>query len=173
MSPLETGVDGAFSGYASVFGKPDLARDIVMPGAFAASLSRRKADQVRMLFQHDPAEPLGVWCDLREDHHGLYCCGLLNLDVQRAREMYALMRQGAIDGLSIGFKTLRARRDITGGGRQLTRIDLWEISLVSFPLLPEARVHSVKTAPAGNGLAGHDALLTRARNFFPPRPERI
>lgn len=131
-------MDGHFTGYASVFGVPDLGRDVVVPGAFSASLARRGAAGVRLLFQHDPAEPIGRWLSLREDGRGLFAEGQLNLAVQRAREVDALMRGGALDGLSIGFRTLQARA-AADGQRRLLRLDLWEISLVTFPLQPGAR----------------------------------
>ncbi|MFK5595847.1 HK97 family phage prohead protease [Methylobacterium sp. HMF5984] len=131
-------MDGHFTGYASLFGVPDLGRDIVQAGAFAASLRQRGAAGVRMLWQHDPAEPIGRWQALAEDGRGLRVEGRLNLAVQRAREIDALMRDGALDGLSIGFRTLEARP--RGGFRQLRAVDLWEISLVTFPLQPGARV---------------------------------
>lgn len=131
-------MDGHFTGYASLFGVPDLGRDIVAPGAFAASLARRGAGGVRMLWQHDPAEPIGSWLSLREDARGLRVAGRLNLAVQRAREIDALMREGALDGLSIGFRVVRASPE--RGGRRLIAVDLWEVSLVTFPLQPDARV---------------------------------
>ena len=131
-------MDGHFTGYASLFGVPDLGRDTVAPGAFAASLARRGAHGVRMLWQHDPAEPIGSWLSLREDARGLRVAGRLNLAVQRAREIDALMREGALDGLSIGFRVVRASPE--RGGRRLLAVDLWEVSLVTFPLQPDARV---------------------------------
>lgn len=131
-------MDGHFTGYASLFGVPDLGRDVVAPGAFAGSLSRRGAEGVRMLFQHDPAEPIGRWLSLREDARGLRVEGLINLGVQRGREVDALMREGGLDGLSIGFRTERASPQ-RGGLRRLLAVDLWEVSLVTFPLLPGAR----------------------------------
>ncbi len=131
-------MDGHFTGYASLFGVPDLGRDVVQPGAFAASLRQRGAAGVRMLWQHDPAEPIGRWQALVEDAKGLRVEGRLNLAVQRAREIDALMRDGALDGLSIGFRTVEARP--RGGFRQLHAVDLWEISLVTFPLQTGARV---------------------------------
>ena len=131
-------MDGHFTGYASLFGVPDLGHDVVVPGAFAASLARRGPAGVRLLFQHDPAEPIGRWLTLREDARGLRAEGQLNLAVQRAREVDALMRQGGLDGLSIGFRTLLARPG-AGGARRLHQVDLWEISLVTFPLQPGAR----------------------------------
>lgn len=132
-------MDGHFTGYASLFGVPDLGRDVVAPGAFSASLARRGPGGVRMLWQHDPAEPIGRWLALSEDGRGLRVEGRLNLAVQRAREIDALMREGAVDGLSIGFRTLGATPE-RAGTRRLHAVDLWEISLVTFPLQPGARI---------------------------------
>ena len=143
---LAVEADGTFSGYASLFGKADLARDMVMPGAFRASLARRGAGGVKMLFQHDPAEPIGVWLDVREDDRGLFVKGQLTPGVERAGEVLNLMRAGALDGLSIGYRTVRGRTDAASGVRRLLEVDLWEISVVTFPMLPEARVSSVKSA---------------------------
>jgi HK97 family phage prohead protease len=138
--------DGGFEGYASLFGAEDAGRDVVMPGAFRASLARRGADGIRMLFQHDPAQPIGAWETVREDARGLYVRGRLIEGVARAREILALMREGALDGLSIGFRTRKAVRDPRTGQRRLYEIDLWEISIVTFPMLPDARVSTVKHA---------------------------
>jgi HK97 family phage prohead protease len=101
-----------------------------------------------MLFQHDPAEPIGVWLELREDAHGLYVRGRILPEVARGREVLALMRAGALEGLSIGFRTVEGRSDPKSGVRRLSRIDLWEISVVTFPMLPEARVSAVKSDDA-------------------------
>ena len=92
-------VDGTFSGYASLFGETDLNRDRVMPGAFLKSLGKRGTGGIRMLFQHDPAAPIGVWQEVREDRRGLFVRGRLMTDVAKGREVLALMRAGAIDGL--------------------------------------------------------------------------
>ncbi len=159
-------MDGHFTGYASLFGVPDLGRDVVMPGAFAASLTQRGPAGVRLLFQHDPAEPIGRWLTLREDARGLRAEGQLNLAVQRAREVDALMRQGGLDGLSIGFRTLLARSG-AGGERRLHRVDLWEISLVTFPLQPGARA---SPDPGATALA--DEIRGLARRIAPGRPPR-
>jgi HK97 family phage prohead protease len=132
---------GAFEGYASLFGVPDGAGDIVMPGAFAASLRRRPPARVRMLYQHAATDPLGVWDEIKEDKRGLYVRGRLTLDVQRAREVAALFADGALDGLSIGFRTVRAQK--SGGHRLLKEIELWEISVVTFPLLAGSSVTAV------------------------------
>jgi HK97 family phage prohead protease len=138
--------DGTFSGYASLFGKADLGRDVVLPGAFRASLARRGAGGIKMLFQHDPREPIGVWTEIREDTAGLFVRGKLTTGVARAREVLSLIRAGALDGLSIGYRTVRGRTDAKTGIRSLIEVDLWEISVVTFPMLPEARVSSVKAA---------------------------
>lgn len=137
-------VDGVFQGYASLFGVVDLAGDTVVPGAFAASLAQRGASGVKLLWQHNPAELLGIWEILAEDSRGLFVRGRLDLAVARAREVHALMKSRAVDGLSIGFKTIRSRRDAATGQRRLEKIDLWEVSIVTFPMLPQARVSAVK-----------------------------
>ena len=144
--------DGGFEGYASLFGVADLGKDLVVPGAFAESLARRGSAGVRMLWQHDPAEPIGRWLSLAEDGRGLRVRGRLNLAVARAREIHALMREGAIDGLSIGFRVERARTD-RAGLRRLEKLDLWEISVVTFPMQPGARIAALST---------HERPLARA-----------
>jgi HK97 family phage prohead protease len=140
-------VDGVFEGYASLFGVADLGKDIVMPGAFAETLKKRDASAVRLLWQHDPATPIGRWLSIEEDRRGLRVRGKLNLAVERARDIHALMREGAVDGLSIGFRVDRARAERPTGVRRLEQLDLWEISVVTFPMLPGARVETVKQAP--------------------------
>jgi HK97 family phage prohead protease len=137
---------GVFVGYASLFGRRDQSGDIVMPGAFAATLRRRGPDNVRMLFQHDAAEPVGRWLELHETEKGLHVTGRLDRNVQRGRELFSLLESKGLDGLSIGFRTLRARRDRALAARLITEIDLWEISLVTFPMLEGARVSHVRAA---------------------------
>ena len=144
--------DGTVEGYASLFGEIDQARDMVMPGAFARTLRVRGLRRIPMLFQHDPAEPIGIWLELREDWRGLFARGRLIPEVMRARELLSLVRAGAVDGLSIGFKTVRGRIDPKTRVRRLHDVELWEISIVTFPLLAGARVHAVKErrhAPPG------------------------
>ena len=136
--------DGTFTGYASLFNEIDLGQDLVMPGAFRESLRLRGPRGVKLLFQHDPNEPIGVWLQLAEDTRGLFARGRLMPEVTRAREVLSLMRAGALDGLSIGFRTVKGRTDPSTGVRRLDQIDLWEISIVTFPMLPEARVSAVK-----------------------------
>lgn len=139
--------DGSFEGYASLFGTEDLGRDVIQAGAFRASLARRGAGSVKLLFQHDPNQPIGVWVEIAEDRKGLYARGRLMPEVARAREVLSLMRAGALDGLSIGFRTVKGARDARSGVRHIAEVDLWEISVVTFPMQPEARVAAVKARP--------------------------
>lgn len=169
--PASIAPDGTVEGYASLFGELDQARDMVMPGAFEASLKRRGVRRVPMLFQHDPSEPIGVWLELREDLRGLYARGRLIPEVVRARELLALLSAGTADGLSIGFRTVKGRVDPKTRIRKLTEIDLWEISIVTFPLLPGARVRAVKESPRALASAAgarpgpsRPALHARTRN---------
>ncbi len=141
------------AGYASLFGAEDQSGDVVGSGAYAASLARlaQAGQRVKMLWQHDPTRPIGVWDETREDGRGLYVKGRLLLDVQTGREAKALLEAGAIDGLSIGYHTVRAEK--AAGGRLLRQIDLWEVSLVTFPMLPEARVQAEGHAGLARDLA--------------------
>ena len=131
------------AGYASLFGAADQGGDVVQRGAYGASLTRLSAKKsgVKMLWQHDPTRPIGIWDEVREDGHGLYVKGRLLPEIQAAREAVVLLQAGAIDGLSIGYRTLRSEKSASGQ-RLLHEIELWEVSLVTFPMLPEARVQS-------------------------------
>lgn len=149
----------SFEGYASLFSVADGAGDVVAPGAFARSLRARPPAQVRMLYQHFAHEPIGVWEVIAEDSRGLYVKGRLNDKVVRAQEVSALIAQGALNGLSIGFRTLRAKRDIAAGTRTLLEIELWEISIVTFPLLAGSLV-------TGIGSKLSQAWLKRAAAFL-------
>jgi hypothetical protein len=159
VSPLETKFrrfddeltlkEGAeIAGYASLFGAIDQGGDAVQSGAYGASLARlaKARGAVKMLWQHDPTQPIGVWDEVCEDAKGLYVRGRLLLEVQAAREAHALLKAGAIDGLSIGYRTLRSEK-AAGGNRLLHEIELWEVSLVTFPMLPEARVQAEASEP--------------------------
>lgn len=147
---LTLGDDHVIEGYASLFGSVDQGGDVVQPGAYARSL---KADrQVKMLWQHDPREPIGIWDEVREDKRGLFVKGRLLESVARAREAAALTRAGAIDGLSIGYRTVKATKD-DRGRRLLSEVELWEVSLVTFPMLPEARLEDPRE---GKSEALHD-----------------
>ena len=150
---------GVFSGYASLFNRRNQAGDIVVPGAFVASLKKRGAENIRMLFQHDPAEPVGTWIEIKETDRGLYVLVRLDKNVQRGRELFSLLESKGLDGLSIGFKTVAATRDLARKARLLTAIDLWEILLVTFPMLEGARVNVVKSR-----------ARILAESFFRPSP---
>ena len=142
ISQVQAGANGtAIEGYASLFGKIDQGGDVVRPGAYLASLKRLSdaGRRVKMLWQHDPGRPIGVWDAVHEDDHGLFVRGRILPDVAQGREAAALVAAGAIDGLSIGYRTITSERD--GKGRRVLReLDLWEVSLVTFPMLPDARV---------------------------------
>ena len=134
--------DGVFEGYASVFGVVDQGMDVVERGAFRKSLGSRK---VKMLWQHDMSQPIGVWDDIYEDERGLFVRGRLLKEVEKGREAMALLRAGAIDSMSIGYRTMEAIPEGDGRVRKLMEVDLFEISLVTFPMLPDAKVTNVKS----------------------------
>jgi HK97 family phage prohead protease len=143
VSGITVGDNATVEGYASLFGTVDQGGDAVLPGAFAASLKAGR--RVRMLWQHDPLQPIGVWDDVREDDRGLWVRGRILTDVAKGREAAALVAAGAIDGLSIGYRTKRAERD--GKGRRLlAEVELWEVSIVTFPMLSQARVGTKEAA---------------------------
>ncbi|MBL4627120.1 MAG: HK97 family phage prohead protease [Roseicyclus sp.] len=134
---LTLGDDHVIEGYASLFGATDQSGDVVEKGAYTKSLGAGR--RVKMLWQHDPREPIGIWDEVREDAHGLYVKGRLLESVTRAREAAALTKAGAIDGLSIGYRTVKSHKN-ERGLRCLSEVELWEVSLVTFPMLPEARL---------------------------------
>jgi HK97 family phage prohead protease len=135
--------DGTFEGYASVFDVVDLGMDVVAPGAFSKSLGSGR--RVKMLWQHSMSDPIGVWDEVREDQRGLYVKGRLLKEVQRGREAMALLKAGAIDGMSIGYRTIEAMAEAGGRVRKLVEVELHEISIVTNPMLPEARVTAIKS----------------------------
>jgi HK97 family phage prohead protease len=139
----ETGLKkgSEISGYASVFGSADQGGDIVQQGAYAKSLASliQSGRTVKMLWQHDPTQPIGVWDEVREDKKGLFVKGRLLTDVQAGSEALTLIKAGAIDGLSIGYRTVEAAKN-SNGQRMLHELELWEVSLVTFPMLTEALV---------------------------------
>ncbi len=130
-------------GYASFFGELDRGGDVVARGAYGKSLEalQSKGGQVKMLWQHDPTQPIGIWDEVREDDRGLFVKGRILDEVEKGREAAALIAAGAIDGLSIGYRTVKATKD-DKGRRLLNELELWEVSLVTFPMLPSARVGS-------------------------------
>lgn len=157
-------------GYASFFGLTDQGGDVVMAGAYRKSLERLKRERraVRMLWQHDPAQPIGVWDEITEDSRGLRVKGRILTEVEKGREAVALVAAGAIDGLSIGYRTVTAEKDAKGQ-RLLREVELWEVSLVTFPMLPEARVGAKGVAPEAAVLGELAALFEAARQTLAGR----
>lgn len=152
---------GKFAGYASVFDVVDSQKDILIRGAFAETLKGRVRD-IKMLWQHQQDEPIGVFTKMFEDARGLYVEGQLLLDVARAKEAYALLKEGAIGGLSIGYTPVKWRIHEKTGVRIISQVDLWEVSLVTFPANSAAKITVVKTGsypsptpfpPRGEGVA--------------------
>lgn len=135
--------DGVFEGYASVFGIVDQGMDVVERGAFSKSLGSGR--KVKMLWQHDQSKPIGVWDEIREDERGLYVRGRILKDVQQGREAMALLKAGALDSMSIGYRAIESVPEANGRIRKLTEVELFEISLVTFPMLPDAKVTDVKS----------------------------
>ncbi len=168
---MESGVsvtDGTcIEGYASYFGKCDQGGDVVEPGAYAASLAdlASKGRTVKMLWQHDPTQPIGIWDEVREDGKGLYVKGRLLTDVARGREAAALIEAGAIDGLSIGYRTKKAHKN-GKGQRLLAELELWEVSLVTFPMLSEARVGAKGENPEAAMLRDLAGVINDARHML-------
>ena len=123
-------------GYAAIFGERDLNGDIIAPGAFRATLARRKS--IKMLYQHAAEAPIGRWTAFHEDGRGLYAVGEILIGSRQARDVHALLAGAALSGLSIGYKTVKA--DKTSNGRRILEADLWEVSIVTFPMAPRAQV---------------------------------
>lgn len=151
--------DGLFSGYGSVANVVDSYKEIVAPGAFTESLQTRKPS---LLWQHRSSEPIGIYTTIREDNVGLYVEGKLALKTARGAEAYELLKMGAISGLSIGFVAREDSYDKVSGIRTLKKVDLWEVSLVTFPANDAARVATVKSLEAINSLSDAEAYLRDA-----------
>lgn len=130
------------SGYASRFDEPDLSGDIVRRGAFSAALLSR-TDPFPMLFGHQTDTPIGVWDRVVEDDVGLFVAGRILGAEDPSRR---LVESRAVSGLSIGYRTRRST-DRSAGGRILTEIDLWEVSVVAFPMLRSARITNISDIP--------------------------
>ena len=137
---------GLFEGYGSVFGNKDLGNDVIEKGAFTKSIKRRTNKGVKLLYQHKSDMPIGVFDEIREDDHGLVVKGRLALKTQAGAEAYELLKMGALDGLSIGFRVnpSEVSYDKRNNKRIIKEVDLMEVSLVTFPMNPQATVRSVK-----------------------------
>ena len=140
--------DGSFAGYGSVFGNADYYRDVVMPGAFQKSLAAwaEKEALPPVLWQHNSDMPIGPFTHMSEDGKGLYVEGqLLINDVRQAKEAYALLKSKTISGMSIGYEVTADEYDGKTNVNQLTGIDLWEVSIVTFPANTDATVTQIKS----------------------------
>ena len=140
---------GEFEGYGSVFGNKDSYDDIVLPGAFKSSLERwrEKGRLPAMLWQHQISEPVGVYTEMKEDDVGLYVRGRLLIDDDPlAKRAHAHMKAGSLGGMSIGYMLNDWEYDREKEAWMLKEIDLWEVSLVTFPANEEARINNVKSA---------------------------
>lgn len=144
--------DGQFAGYASVFDVVDSQSDVVMSGAFIESISSRRSD-IKLLWQHHPDEPIGEITNVFEDPQGLYVEGRLALDVPRGQEAYSMLRKGVVKGMSIGYSPVRYSYDPDSGVRRLHKVDLWEVSLVTFPANEQAQISVFKSSPPPNRAA--------------------
>ena len=144
------GDGGTIEGYGSVFNVVDDWGDIIAPGAFAATLAAHKAagTMPAMLWQHEDDEPIGIWTEMVEDARGLRVKGQLCMDIPEGKKAFALLKMGALDGLSIGFISRKWSWDESSGVRTLQEVDLWEVSPVTFPANSLARVDGVKSAGA-------------------------
>lgn len=149
----EPDADGSFEGYASMFGNVDRTMDIVERGAFAKSLGSGR--KIKMLWQHDMSQPIGVWDEISEDERGLFVKGRLLKDVRKGAEAMALLRAGAIDSMSIGYRTIEAVPEAGGRVRKLVEVELHEISLVTFPANERATVTDVKSITTERDFEGY------------------
>jgi HK97 family phage prohead protease len=139
----EPDADGVFEGYASVFGVVDQGMDVVERGAFTKTLGSGR--NVKMLWQHDSAQPIGVFDVMQEDERGLFVRGRLLKGIRQSEEAMVLMRNGAIDSMSIGYRVAEATEEGGGRIRKLMEVELFEISLVTFPMLEAAKITAMKS----------------------------
>lgn len=153
--------DGTVEGYGSVFGVKDSYADVIQKGAFINSISEHKQAKTMpaMLWQHDAGQPIGIWTDMTEDANGLKLSGKLAMETVKGKEAHALLKMGAINGLSIGFMTKQSSYDEKAEIRTLTEVELWEVSLVTFPANTKARVTQVKSADEINTLKDAERVL--------------
>ena len=130
------------SGYGAVFGNKDNGGDIIMPGAFKECVAGGR--KPKMLWQHDVSQPIGAWDEMREDENGLYMKGRISKKATKGSEIAELVKMGAIEGLSIGYRTQEYEMDEDNGTRKLTKLDLWETSVVTFPMNELANIYAMK-----------------------------
>lgn len=157
------GEEGTITGYGSVFGNLDGGDDVVQAGAFSQSLNawRAKGKMPKMLWQHDTRKPIGVWTNMQEDSKGLLVTGRFTKGVQQADEAYALLKDGALDGLSIGYRCLNDEYDTQNDIRTIKAADLLEVSIVTIPMNDMATISSVKSF--SEAIDGFDTLSDAER----------
>jgi len=145
---LDTDDDGTFEGYASVFNNKDLGNDVIKQGAFSESIKGKKPRQIKLLYQHKTDEPIGVIDSLVEDTRGLKIKGRLAMGTQKGKEVFELMKMGALDSMSIGYRLSPDDYKYSDKlkKRTITNLDLMEISMVTFPMNPKAKITKVKLA---------------------------
>lgn len=145
---LDADDDGTFEGYASVFNNKDLGNDVIKQGAFSESIKGKKPRQIKLLYQHKTDEPIGVIDSLVEDTRGLKIKGRLAMGTQKGKEVFELMKMGALDSMSIGYRLSPDDYKYSDKlkKRTITNLDLMEISMVTFPMNPKAKITKVKLA---------------------------
>lgn len=161
--------DGVFTGYASTFGgEPDSYGDVVAKGAFKNSISSggRNRNGIALLWQHDSTQPLGIWQHMVEDSKGLAVQGRLALDIQLGKETHSLMKLGAVKGLSIGYSTLDYEWDEKKKIRTLKEVELFEVSLVTFPANIHAGITGIKSFEEAQTIREFEAALRDAGLSF-------
>ena len=163
---LETEEDGSFEGYASVFNNKDLGNDVIRKGAFLKTLSEKKPNQIKLLYQHKTDQPIGVIESLSEDNKGLKIKGRLALKTQMGAEVYELMKMGAINSMSIGYRLApdSYKYDDKNKRRVIKEVDLMEISMVTFPMNPKANITKVKGEDLEDGIITERELEKRLRD---------
>ena len=145
---LDAEEDGSFEGYGSVFNNKDLGNDVIKYGAFSESIKSKKPKQIKLLYQHKTDEPIGVIDSLEEDSRGLKIKGRLAMKTQKGKEVYELMKMGALDSMSIGYRLSPDDYKYSDKlkKRTISNLDLMEISMVTFPMNPKAKITKVKLA---------------------------
>lgn len=152
----------AIEGWAAIYDEVDLNGDVIAPGAFRNSLAKSGSLAVKLLYQHAAEQPVGRWLKFEERARGLYAVGELFLATQTAREAAELVRAGIVDGLSIGYRTRKASK--ANGARRILDADLWEVSIVTFPMAPKARLARIGDQSAREPiLAFADSVREAAR----------
>lgn len=140
--------DGTIAGYGSVYDNIDKGGDVITKGAFDKSLAEFKAQgkTPKMLWQHDPSQPIGIWKSIVSDEKGIRVEGQILESISKGKETLAMLRAGIVDGLSIGYQTVKASREQKDGRtvRVLKELNLWEVSVVTFPMNALATVTDVK-----------------------------